>query len=322
MKASSTFAKLAILVCTSNRKGEVERLLSKLAAGYSDLGLVLIVDSSDTDQRLSIAEIAEIQKFNPRARFEYLQTQVKSLPGQKSLGVSKLQSMTNLEFVMFLDDDTFLPSDTALEMVQLLAKNDDLVALSGVTGLGQPEMSRLHRIFKKTFLLDSDNEGALLSSGINIPIRTFSNILVKSEWLIGCSLWNIKDLDASRFPSTLPGSALYEDVIISQSARGVGGTAVAPWLNLEHSESPANRPNSFLHARRNQRNRYELVKMKEVPVRRFPFWWASFGLVLESISIMTARILRLRWRKLKDPILALSGIFVGSIDIVLTKKPR
>jgi len=297
-------------------------LLSKLANQYPELGLLLIVDSSGSEDQLSTGDLDGIRSLNPRIRLEYLETNIRSLPAQKSIGVGKLGLIPDLQFVMFLDDDTYLSPDTAQEMQQLLVADRDLVALSGVTGLGQPHMGRIHNKFKRVFLLDSENEGTLLSSGINIPVRTYSNLLVSSGWLIGCSMWKIKDLDPLKFPTTLPGSALYEDVIISQSIRGIGNAAVAPWLKLEHSESPSNRPNSFLHARRNQRNRYELVRLKNAPVRLAPFWWATFGLALEGVSIFTARIIRLRWDKLKDPIFSLSGLIVGSIDVLLSRNPR
>jgi hypothetical protein len=223
---------------------------------------------------------------------------------------------------MFLDDDTYLTPETALEMQHLLFSNNNLVALSGVTGTGHPEMGKIHQQFTRLFLLDSMHEGVLLPSGINIPVRTHSNALVMCDWLIGCSMWKVEHIDPLKIPSTLPGSALYEDVIISQSIRGVGDAAVAPWLKLEHFESPANRPNAFLHSRRNQRNRYELVKLKGVPVRRVPFWWATFGMALESVSILTTRAIQFKWRKLKDPINSLSGLIAGSLDILFFKSPR
>jgi hypothetical protein len=281
----------------------------------------MVVDSSDVNKRLTKLEIQEIQDINTRITLEIVFTELRSHPGQKKIGVDKLVKTSKSVHLMFLDDDTYLSPGTAKKMQSLLSSSSSLIAISGITQIGKGENNSIHALLKKLFLLGSNREGALLPSGINVPVTSPSNSLVYTEWLIGCSMWKIDSLDQAPFPENLPGSALYDDVIISQYARTKGAIAVAPWLRLEHYESQVNRPDAYLHGRRNQRNRYELTKIASSGVTRLPFWWSSAGILLEQTLLCFSAFLKKRPEKFAYHSMFLKGSLRGSWDVITNRDP-
>jgi hypothetical protein len=120
--------------------------------------------------------------------------------------------------------------------------------------------------------------GRVTASGLNIPINVHDQGPQFSEWLFGCSLWKSKIFENVRFPETLPGGALFDDVIFSVRARKFGRLLVDPSAKLIHLVSILNRPNDKLHAIRKVRNRFEVVKLLKPKIMVITvFWWSIFG---------------------------------------------
>lgn len=312
---------LDILICSVNRKTELRVLLSKIFREYPLSTRVVVVDSSNAEEKLTTKEIQEIQQINGSMSLEVIFTNLRSLPGQKKIGVEHLVRTSKSEHLLFLDDDTYLSHSAAEEMQSILSSSSSLVAISGITRSGKGENNLIHGLLKKIFLLGSAREGALLPSGINVPVSTPSNALVLTDWLIGCSMWKTDLVLQAPFPDNLPGSALCEDVLISQYARSKGVIAVAPWLRLEHYESNVNRPDAYLHGRRNQRNRYELTKIPNSGVTRMPYWWSSLGILIEQTLFCVSAFLKQHPEKFAQHWLFLRGTLRGSWDVLTKKTP-
>ncbi len=312
---------LDIVICSVNRKSELQRLLSRILTEYPHSTQVVVVDSSDEEKRLTAGDIQEIKQINTGIKLSVMFTDLRSLPAQKKIGVANLVNTSKAAHLLFLDDDTYLSPNTAKEMQSILISSSSLIAISGITRIGKGENNPIHALLKKFFMLGSNQEGALLPSGINVPVTRLSNSLVYTEWLIGCSMWKADYLVQAPFPDNLPGSALCEDVIISQHARSKGEIAVAPWLRLEHYESEVNRPDAYLHGRRNQRNRYELTKIPNSGVTRIPFWWSSVGIMFEQTLFCFSAFLKRRPEKFANHSMFLKGTFRGSWDVLINKDP-
>ena len=313
--------KLGVVICTFNRKSEVTHLLTRIFQEYQMVTSLFVVESSDSSQRLDEAELKKLKNRNPKFSLELITSETRSLPAQKEIGLLRVLEAQDIGLVMFLDDDTYLSSEAAQEMSEILMCEPDLAAISGVTQRSAGRVRPIHKLFKRIFFLDSNREGVLLPSGINIPVRELSHQLVFTEWLIGCSMWKTKILKSAVFPSQLPGSALYEDVIISQHGRKEGKIAVAPWLLLEHYESKTNRPDAYLHGVRNQRNRFELTKITGSGVTPLGFWWSSTGIIVEQLVLAIISLLKAKSEVSARHAMFLLGSLRGSINIILGKKP-
>ncbi len=312
---------LGIVICTFNRRREVLALLKKICEEYDFEVKVVVVDSSDSEYAISCEVIDQKGIRNSKIVIEIITTKLRSLPAQKEIGTNHALKEPALKQIMYLDDDTYLEPESAKEIQNLFLLDSDLVAVSGVTTNQLPKINAFHNWFRKTFLLTSSREGVLLSSGVNIPVRTLSQQLVLTDWLIGCSSWRVTAAKELTFPSNLPGSALYEDVILSQSGRKMGKIAVAPWIHLKHDLSEVNRPDSYLHGRRNQRNRYELTKIPISGVTKFGFWWATIGFVVESAVMILVNLLKGRRQRVAQNWKFIKGTFRGSWDVLFSRTP-
>jgi hypothetical protein len=97
-------------------------------------------------------------------------------------------------------------------------------------------------LLQRFFGLDSTKDGALLKSGVNIPIRTYEGDIQEVEWLIGCSVWKFNKISDLRFEPDFVGQSLGEDVIFSFRASLRGKLFVDPRVHLSHTESAIGRP--------------------------------------------------------------------------------
>jgi hypothetical protein len=138
---------------------------------------------------------------------------------------------------------------------------------------------KLSQIYRYVFLLDSKQKGVILSSGVNIPVKASpsSNIIVKTEWLIGCALWDFRKIKNLRFDNRLSGQSLGEDVLFSLNASRLGPLFVDPSVHLEHLESEKERPNQFIFYRMWVRNRYFIVSQLTGKKYKPTFHWCNFG---------------------------------------------
>ena len=316
-----TRPELGIVICTFNRRSEVLSLLKRICEEYDFEVKIVVVDSSNPENAISTELVIENGIRNSKIIIEVITTTLRSLPAQKEIGTKYALTEPALKEIMYLDDDTYLEPESAKELQNLFQLDSEVVAVSGVTTNQVLKINALHNWFRKAFLLTSSREGVLLSSGVNIPVRTYSKQLVFTEWLIGCSAWRATAAKDLSFPSNLPGSALYEDVIISQSGRKKGKIAVAPWIHLKHDLSEVNRPDSYLHGRRNQRNRYELTKIPISGVTKFGFWWATTGFVLESALMILVSLLKGRRQVAAQNWKFIKGTFRGTLDILFSRTP-
>ena len=160
------------------------------------------------------------------------------------------------------------------------------------------------------FLLDSKQGGVILSSGVNVPVKTNtrSKIVVETEWLIGCALWDFLKIKNLRFDNRLFGQSLGEDVLFSLNASRIGPLFVDPSVHLEHLESEKERPNQFEFYRMWVRNRYLIVSQLTGKKYKPTFHWCNLGKSIILFIFMT-----------KNPvkgITGLAGIAFGYIDLI------
>jgi GT2 family glycosyltransferase len=294
---------LTVIIPTRNREKELTNLLEALSQTNSTISQIIIVDSSDEKfYKLNLGAYSNIV---------YHHTVIKSAAIQRNIGISFVD--TNCKFLAFLDDDVLPNIDYFDKLINTLV-NNSAIGVSGVAvnskTLKKLNVRKLSEIYRYLFLLDSKRKGVILNSGVNIPVKATarSKIIVETEWLIGCALWDFQQIKNLRFENRLFGQSLGEDVLFSLTASRLGPLFVDSSVHLEHTESEKERPNQFEFYRMWVKNRYFIVNELTGTKYQPSFHWCNLG---KSIILFVFIA--------KNPIKSitgLAGVFFGYFDLI------
>lgn len=204
---------LTIIIPTRNRENELTNLLQALVKIKTVIDDIIIVDSSDNI-------FQNLYHFS-KLKINYVRTDIKSAAIQRNIGMSLVKE--NCKLLAFLDDDVIPNKEYFNDLIYTLIKNSS----TGVSGLAinskkneNFSSKNLATIFRLIFLLDSKKQGIVLKSGVNVPVKFEGNTnkITRSQWLIGCALWDFQKIKEIRFDTRLFGQSLGEDVIFSLKA--------------------------------------------------------------------------------------------------------
>jgi len=229
---------ISVIIPTRNRPTELFAVLNGIAIQTTKVAEVLVIDSSDTFSLIAASD-------NWGFTLQHLHVSVKSAAVQRNIGMDMISEAC--EFLCFLDDDV-RPDPNYVSQLVFGLRTKDAVGISGIalnplkidTLRGLP--SGFYGVVQRIFGLDSNHDGKLLSSGVNIPVRVYGGDIQEVEWLIGCALWRYQEISDLRFESDFMGQSLSEDVIFSVRARERGRLFVDPKIHLAHTESAVGRP--------------------------------------------------------------------------------
>jgi glycosyltransferase involved in cell wall biosynthesis len=218
---------ISVLVATKNRRPYLEQLLDKISDQILLPLEVIIIDASDKFIKLS--------DLNYPFRVLHIESSISSTTIQRNIGLDLVDIKS--KYVAILDDDTYPDKNYLSEVIKNLIYTDAV----GVSGIALPKNPRIQssffvRTFKYAFFLDHWDKGRVTKGGINVPILKSNNKLIKTNWLIGCSVYNIKKIPKLRFDSGLYGYALFDDVIFSLQASLEGDLYVDTRIILSHIE--------------------------------------------------------------------------------------
>ena len=268
--------KIGIVIPTRNRRGELERVLTCIKNQDIQIEEIVVVDSSDEYEPLP-------EWTNSEIKLSHIHTQIRSAAEQRNIGKRLINN--KVEFLAFLDDDVLVEHDYASRLVEILVLSD-AVGVSGVAlnqKLSQRRMkpSGFVGLARRIFLLDSNRDGVLLRSGVNIPIRSDLDENIEVDWLIGCSMWRSGLISKLEFERDFKGQSLGEDVIFSVRARKIGKLITNPSIVINHYESPIDRPEKLVHFQAWVENRRRLINvMGEGITSRTAFQFANLGQAL------------------------------------------
>lgn len=265
--------KIGIVIPTRNRKAELERVLTCIKNQDTQIDQIIVVDSSD--------EYVPLPKWTHSGiKLSHIHTQIRSAAEQRNIGKRMIDN--DLEFLAFLDDDVLVEHDYVSRLVENLVLCD-AVGVSGVALNEQLSQRRMKPsgflgLARRIFLLDSNRDGVLLRSGVNIPVRSNLDENIQVDWLIGCSMWRSGLISELEFESDFQGQSLGEDVIFSVRARKNGKLITNPSIVINHYESPIDRPEKLVHFQAWVENRRRLINVMGGGIaRRAAFQFANLG---------------------------------------------
>ena len=289
---------ISVIIPTRNRSNLLKESIQAILANKVEINRIIVIDSSDDINFQNLEYLHD--------KIMHSRTKIKSAARQRNIGIEKLDP--NEKYVAFLDDDVIVPNHYFVNLIHTL----ETTGCVGVSGLAlNPQTSPKDNIFRnllaRLFLLSSNKEGVVLKSGVNIPVNQNSRNLIEVEWLIGCSIWNFSKIRNLRFREDFQGQALGEDVIYSHNARKFGKIYVDPRVILIHHESPLMRPNDDEFMYMWIKNRYEIVKERQIKNGSLPaYHWANFGKILQIIFM-----------KKRGKLPSLKGIFRAYSEILI-----
>ena len=261
----------SIIIPTRNRSELLHRLVEIVVPKLSHEDELIIVDSSDEDHLSD--DLGQLPNV------KYLKTKIRSAAVQRNLG---LDQITDSKYVFFLDDDIAPESTYFDDCIKIL----EISGVVGVSGVALNPSSKVLRtypsgligLYHRLFLLDSKKDGVLLTSGVNVPVRDYSDNIFDVDWLIGCSGWLSKEICDTRFEPDFLGQSLSEDVIFSVRMRKKGRLVTVPSIVLSHDESEIARPSKAEFWEMWMVNRYRLIQVANFGLSgKFSYWWASLG---------------------------------------------
>jgi len=124
--------KVAVVIIAKNEEEFIGKTLDSLSNQELKAHRTILVNDGSTDRTEEVANShTGIEIINRKNRGEFLQAK-KELAETINLGLSKLQTDSECEFVMKLDADIFLPPNYLSEIVNRMQSNPKIAVTSGV----------------------------------------------------------------------------------------------------------------------------------------------------------------------------------------------
>lgn len=234
---------------------------------------VIIVDASDI--------FVKIEDSSLPFKVTHVPTKDSSISRQRNLGKRLVTS--NSKYLSILDDDTYPEEQYFEKIVEFLDLNEEAVGASGVTFPPNDYLSTSKPIqwFKSIFFLDSQQSGIITKGGVNIGLRTDSLFPLKTEWLIGCSMFRISLVKTLDYEESFDGYSLGEDVLFSYRAGKNGDLFLMPRVQINHHEASKSshyRPEYWYKWSKNRRSL--LVLMPGGLSKWLYYAWSNLGQIL------------------------------------------
>jgi GT2 family glycosyltransferase len=267
---------VAVVVPTRNRPMLLRRLLENLEETNLKPEIVVIVDSSDSENFYQLTS----QKLHVVT----LRSRVCSAAHQRNQGIEYLESIDGsivFDFVSFLDDDVLVPADYFSRVVETFESHTKFVGISGIA-LTSEVPSQPKRTWLTDFIGITGNPGRLTPAVVNVSPYGLSDIH-EVDWLIGCATWSKLVITRVRFENDFLGQSIFEDVIFSSRARLMGSLAVNPHLELIHELSPVNRESIVSQYSNWVSNRFRIFQYEIPNVSKTRFWILNILLFFHAL---------------------------------------
>ncbi len=222
---------IGICVPTKNRSELLEGLLFFIEKLNCDIFNVMVVDSSDIEfHKNQNVSIINSHKLN----IDYFWTPVSSTSAQRNIGLKHLMKMSNIDFILFLDDDTYPDQNYVQQLLNSFESlGSDFIGGMGIDTNHTYNHSKFIEFLKRIALFSSKYKGKILKSGhCSQPYDGKNHNVIEVEWLWSCSLWKKSAINNLFFPEIYDGYVLGEDILFSIKARERGKLFCNPKAQL------------------------------------------------------------------------------------------
>ena len=275
--------KNVVVICTRNRKEELEIVLASLHQQTLLPDLVLVIDSSD-----SFFQMQNDYGF----KLNHVHSQ-KNLTFQRNVSLGMLSALDDDTRIHFFDDDVILGN----RYLERVSKRFDLYPdIDGICARTSDNADKNPSLYMRFFMLDSICSGRVLPSGVNVAFKDSSGSY-EVEWLAGCCmsyrLSRIRDL---RFDESRKGVGWGEDVDFSYRLSKSCKLICMTDLEITHSLSLTNRDSTIVQYFRVIENRFKLARIPQGKVREVFVLWSLLGEIPLLMTLKVKRLIQLATR--------------------------
>jgi glycosyltransferase involved in cell wall biosynthesis len=246
--------RLAFVVATKDRPGELRRLWQSLCGQSRVPDEVVIVDSSARPS-------PPVDPGAAPVKLRYLTTPVPSATRQRNIGLNAVSAEADL--VGFLDDDAVLEADAVAEIVRFFAAAAADVGGAAFNLANHPPLDL--PFLKRTSLAASlglyeRRGGAVTASGFQTMIGPVE-MTAWTDWLpSGASVWRREVVRRFRFDEWFDGYSYLEDLDFSYRVGRAYKLAVVAPARYRHLPAEGGRGSGFVFGAREVLNRIHFVK--------------------------------------------------------------
>lgn len=300
MKFRTTSQKpnVAVVLPTCNRPKSVQSILDNLNNQTLKPSLVIVVDSSDSDEIGN-----EVKKWS---NVKYIHSKLKSAAYQRNLGMREIvERHRYCEYISFVDDDIRIANSYLESLSSRLEKNDSIVGISGVAeSENRFGKSRDHSDWIKHRIRICPKDGKIDSFVINWPVLS-SDELTECTWLIGCSMWRLETLRKENrwFEADFTRQSLFEDAIFSHRVSHKYKLVVDPDIRFQHLLEVIERPNDTTHSADWVLHRFRLVSTDSC--------FGNLGFTVSVLGVLLKSLLRVLYRRKQTGDITSSGLILG-----------
>ena len=299
----------AIGIPTRNRPYHLQKTLSSILQLVETPQEIFVCDSSNLEFQEDVTNVCN----NSEIKTTLIRSTRPSIPFQRNcIAKAFLESNSQFDFLLFLDDDTEPASDYFQLLVDFLMRNPKYGGASGVTQTEQ--RSKTLDTIGKAFLVNG-KQGHVLRSGVGIPpSRTTSSDV---DWLFGCSVWRKSVIETFSWNGNWDGYAVGEDVEFSFRVSKHWKLRVLPEAQIFNAYALESRPTSYSLARSTVIHRWHIAQLndKSKSIGRACVIWGIFG-------EMGFSLIKLLISPSKSRVKSILGFIMGLIVITFsTSRP-
>jgi len=274
LKRSSlnTASRLAVIIPTKDRPGDLKKLLANLGQQTLPPSQVIIIDSGRGISDSLPAEYTDL-------KMTYKKYSLPSSARQRNEGLKYL--LPSISYVAFFDDDIVLDCTAIENVIAFFNQAPPDIAAVSLNLINHPKMefSNLKGLpFVEQLALYSRRKGVILRSGFQTLIGHVNEPTLVSWFPSGAIVCRREALPIYPFDPWFQAYSYLEDLDFSYRLGKMRKLMVIPSAGFIHQESRIGKEKGFLFGQKEVFNRVYFVRKHE----EFSEWRCVLGLVLKS----------------------------------------
>jgi len=276
--------KISIIIPTKDRPYKIKKLLNQLYNNKFFFNEILVVDSSNVDNKKKLIFIIKQAELNIK-----LINSIPSISVQRNKGLKNMKKSN--KFFMFLDDDIVFKKNSFVEMRKFIKKNEKLYIGYGFNLIskidyGFLESIKRNKIMEKLGIYNA-NIGKIVRSGWQTKINNVKKNQ-EVEWLSTQAVIYANNKKKINFDNFFKGYSYLEDLDYSYRMSKFGKLIVVKKAMYYHNNNIERK--SFNFGQKEFVNRYHFIKKNKIYTRYF-FLGAVVKIFLNLSKLQLLKVL-------------------------------
>ena len=276
--------RISIIIPTKDRPHKVKKLLNQLYSNKFFFNEILIVDSSNVDNKKKLIFIIKQANLN-----------IKLINSRSSISLQRNKGLKNMKknnsFFMFLDDDIIFKKSSFIEMKKFINKNEKVYIGYGFNLISKVNYGFLENIKKNKFIeklgIYNTKIGKIVPSGWQTKINDVKKNQ-EVEWLSTQAVIYANNNKKINFDNFFKGYSYLEDLDYSYRMSNFGKLIVVKKAMYYHNNDIERK--SFSFGQKEFINRYHFIKKNKIYTRYF-FLGAVVKTILNLSKLQLLRVL-------------------------------